>query len=160
MLNFSERLLMGSGYDTSGLREACESVRPGHSFGHAHNTVAQIAGNHGLLGLIVLLALTGSILRGLWRQRRTESTPRWSPWGTTSWFEISLALNLALVFCALSTTVQEFSPVNQLLIGLVAEQPALIRHPDITENQRCPSLSCVCAHPLPGGRGGRNHRGR
>ena len=121
MLNFSERLLMGSGYDTSGLREACESVRPGHSFGHAHNTVAQIAGNHGLLGLIVLLALTGSILRGLWRQRRTESTLLgWSPWGTTSWFEISLALNLALVFCALSTTVQEFSPVNQLLIGLVA----------------------------------------
>jgi len=121
MLKSGERLWMGSGYDTSGLREACESVRPGLSFGHAHNTLAQIAGNHGVLGLIVLLALTCLILQGLWRQRRTDATPlSWSPWDATTWSEISLGLNLALLGCALATTVQEFSPVNQLLIGLVA----------------------------------------
>lgn len=121
MLKSTERFWMGSGYDTSGLREACESVRPGLSFGHAHNTWAQVAGNHGLLGLIVLMALTGLILRGLWAQEIAVSARRnWSPWDSTNWSEISLGLNLALLFCALSTTVQEFSPLNQLLIGLVA----------------------------------------
>ena len=147
MLKSTERFWMGSGYDTSGLREACESVRPGLSFGHAHNTWAQVAGNHGLLGLIVLMALTGLILRGLWTQEMAVTATRnWSPWDSTNWSEISLGLNLALLFCALSTTVQEFSPLNQLLIGLVAGAACINpvstddgkgRRQDIKENQHC-----------------------
>ena len=147
MLKSTERFWMGSGYDTSGLREACESVRPGLSFGHAHNTWAQVAGNHGLLGLIVLMALSGLILQGLWTQQMAVSAARnWSPWNSTNWSEISLGLNLALLFCALSTTVQEFSPINQLLIGLVAGTACINpvstddgkgMRQDIKENQHC-----------------------
>ncbi|CAI8170322.1 MAG: Uncharacterised protein [Prochlorococcus marinus str. MIT 9215] len=120
MFRSLKRIWFGSGFDTSSIREACHYVRPGQSFGHAHNTFAQIAGNHGLLGLIVLFAFTTLIVHGLWRQlHHFEQRLDWSPWSSTVWAEISLGLNLALLFCALSTTVQEFSPVNQLLIGLV-----------------------------------------
>lgn len=120
-LSNAERFLMGRGFDTSALREACQHVRPGASFGHAHNTLAQVAGNHGLLGLITLGALCLLIVHGLWLQSQNLThNLAWSPWQSTSWFEISLGLNLSLLICALSTTVQEFSPVNQLLIGLIA----------------------------------------
>ena len=124
MLQSGERIVMGSGYDTSGLREACEFVRPGQSFGHAHNTLAQIAGNHGALGLIVVIGITTLIIRGLWHQHNQQvavSAPLdWSPWRSTSWLEASLGINLGLLICTLSTTVHEFSPVNQLLIGVMA----------------------------------------
>ena len=121
MFRSTERFWMGAGYDTSSLREACHHINPDRSFGHAHNTIAQIAGNHGLLGLISLLGFTALIAFGLWRQLQMEHQPlKWSPWTTTQWSEVSLGLNLALLICALSTTVQEFSPVNQVLIGLVA----------------------------------------
>ena len=121
MFRSSERFWMGSGFDTSNLREACNYIRPISSFGRAHNTFAQIAGNHGLLGLIGLFVFTALIVHGLWNQLHYfEHGLDWSPWTSTGWGEISLGLNLALLLCALSTTVQEFSPVNQLLIGLVA----------------------------------------
>jgi len=121
MFSSLERFWMGSGYDTDKLREACESVRPGNSFGHAHNTIAHIAGNHGLLGMIGLFAFTALIAHGLWTQRPTnQNLIAWSPCGSTSWAEISLGFNFALLFSALSTTVQIANPMNQLLIGLVA----------------------------------------
>ena len=124
MLQTGERIVMGSGYDTSGLREACEFVRTGQSFLHAHNTLAQIAGNHGTLGLIVLIGMTTLIIRCLWHQHNQQvavSAPiDWSPWRSTSWLEASLGINLGLLICTLSTTVHEFSPVNQLLIGVMA----------------------------------------
>ena len=48
-------------------------------------------------------------------------------------------MNLALLICALSTTVQEFSPVNQLLIGLVAGSACIVLPADnrsgMPENQ-------------------------
>ena len=140
MFRSTERFWMGSGFNTDSISEACESIRPGNPFGHAHNTLAQIAGNHGLLGLIGLLAFTAVIVHGLWRQLpREQHRLDWSPWNSTEWGEISLGLNLALLFCALSTTVQEFSPVNQLLIGLVAgsacvAMPAEFK-PGMTENR-------------------------
>ena len=121
MFRSTKRFWMGSGYDTSSISEACHHIRPDNSFGHAHNTVAQIAGNHGLLGLIGLAAVATLIVHGICRQLKPQQQRlKWSPWDSTQWGEISLGLNLALLFCALSTTVQEFSPVNQLLIGLIA----------------------------------------
>ena len=140
MFRSTERFWMGSGYDTSSIREACHHINPDRSFGHAHNTIAQIAGNHGLLGLIGLLGLTALIGVGLWRQLQTTPQPlKWSPWTTTQWSEVSLGLNLALLICALSTTVQEFSPVNQWLIGLIAGSACVMcpRHigTGMTENQ-------------------------
>ena len=131
MLKSAERFWMGSGYDTNSLREACHYINPDRSFGHAHNTIAQIAGNHGLLGLIGLVSFTALIIDGLWKQVQTKSNHlTWSPWGSTNWSEISLAFNLALIFCALSTTVQEFSPVNQVLIGIVAGMACLSTRPE------------------------------
>ena len=128
MFRSSERFWMGSGFDTTGIGEACESIRPGDPFGHAHNTFAQIAGNHGLLGLIGLIAFAALILHGLWRQLQPQHGQRdWSPWSSTDWGEVSLGLNLALLICALSTTVQEFSPLNQLLIGLLAGSACVAR---------------------------------
>ena len=121
MFGSAERFWMGSGYNTNSLREACHYINPEKSFGHAHNTLAQIAGNHGLLGLIGLGALIALIMNGLWRQNRISGVHlSWLPWYSTTFGEINTALNIALLICAASTTVQEFSPVNQVLIGLVA----------------------------------------
>ena len=140
MFRSTERFWMGSGYDTSSISEACHHINPDNSFGHAHNTIAQIAGNHGLLGLIGLIALVALIGSGLWRQVQIGPQHlRWTPWGSTDWSEISLGWNLALLICALSTTVQEFSPVNQLLIGLVAGSACIVLPADnrsgMPENQ-------------------------
>ena len=140
MFRSTERFWMGSGYDTSSISEACQYINPDNSFGHAHNTIAQIAGNHGLLGLLGLIGFTALVLSGLWRQLQLQGLRLdWSPWNSTQWGEISLGLNLALLLCALATTVQEFSPVNQLLIGLVAGSACIaisdeIR-PGMTESQ-------------------------
>ena len=132
MFRSTERFWMGSGYDTSSIREACHHIHPDHSFGHAHNSIAQIAGNHGLVGLIGLIGFTALVLHGLWRQlQQREHRLSWSPWDSTQWGEISLGLNLALLFCALATTAQEFSPVNQLLIGLVAGSSCIALPNDI-----------------------------
>ena len=104
------------------------------------SSTAQIAGNHGLLGLIGLFAFTALIVHGLWRQlQANQHRLNWSPWDSTNWAEISLGLNVALLFCAFSTTVQEFSPMNQLLIGLVAGAACIElpmgNRPGMTENQ-------------------------
>ena len=131
MLKSAERFWMGSGYDTNSLREACHYINPDRSFGHAHNTIAQIAGNHGLLGLIGLISFTALIIHGLWKQVQAQSDHlSWSPWVSMNWSEVSLAFNLALLFCALSTTVQEFSPVNQVLIGIVAGMACMQTRPE------------------------------
>lgn len=133
MLSSLKHFWMGSGYNTDQLREACEFIRPGDSFGHAHNTIAHIAGNHGLLGLIGLFAVTALVAHGLWRQRPTNDKQlAWSPWRSTSWAEISFGFNFALLFCALSTTVQIASPVNQLLIGLMAGSACLNASVDVS----------------------------
>ena len=139
MFESAERFWMGSGYNTNSLREACHYVNPEKSFGHAHNTLAQIAGNHGLLGLIGLGALIALIMNGIWRQNRISGVHlSWLPWYSTTFGEINTALNLALLMCATSTTVQEFSPVNQVLIGLVAGSAFTVRAhaPPGSDNQR------------------------
>jgi O-antigen ligase len=121
MLKPTERLWIGTGFDSAKLSEACEYIRPGHPFGHAHNTFANIAGHHGLLGLIVLISFSVLVAYGLWRQQRASTQIlSWSPFNSTSWAEISLGLNLTLLIFAASTTIYIFSPINQILIGLVA----------------------------------------
>ncbi len=120
MLKSAERFWLGTGFDSSKLREACEYIRPGNNFGHAHNTFANIAGHHGLLGLIVLISLLILVAYGLWRQQRASTQIlSWSPFNSTNWSEISLGLNLTLLIFAVSTTAYVFSPINQLLIGLI-----------------------------------------
>ena len=121
MLKPTERFWIGTGFDSAKLSEACEYIRPGHPFGHAHNTFANIAGHHGLLGLIVLISFSVLVAYGLWRQQRASTQIlSWSPFNSTSWAEISLGLNLTLLIFAASTTIYIFSPINQILIGLVA----------------------------------------
>ena len=121
MLKPTERFWIGTGFDSAKLSEACEYIRPGHPFGHAHNTIANIAGHHGLLGLIVLTSFSISVAYGLWRQQRASAEIlSWSPFNSTSWAEISLGLNLTLLLFTASTTIYVFSPINQVLIGLVA----------------------------------------
>ena len=121
MLRPTERFWLGTGFNSAKLKEACEYVRPGHPFGHAHNTIANIAGHHGLLGLIVLTSFSISVAYGLWRQQRASAEIlSWSPFNSTSWAEISLGLNLTLLLFTASTTIYVFSPINQVLIGLVA----------------------------------------
>lgn len=121
MLKPTERFWIGTGFDSAKLREACEYIRPGRPFGHAHNTFANIAGHHGLLGLIVLISFSMLVAYGLWRQQRASTQIlSWSPFNSTSWAEISLGLNLTLLIFAASTTIYVFSPTNQVLIGLAA----------------------------------------
>ena len=121
MLKPTERFWIGTGFDSAKLSEACEYIRPGHPFGHAHNTFANIAGHHGLLGLIVLLSILILVTYGLWHQQRASTQIiSWSPFNSTSWAEISLGLNLTLLIFAASTTIYVSSPINQILTGLAA----------------------------------------
>ena len=129
MLKPTERFWIGTGFDSAKLREACEYIRPGAPFGHAHNTFANIAGHHGLLGLIVLISFSILVMYGLWRQQQASTQIlSWSPFNSTSWAEISLGLNLTLLIFAVSTTIYVFSPINQVLIGLAAGSALALRN--------------------------------
>ncbi|ABI45657.1 O-antigen ligase [Synechococcus sp. CC9311] len=131
MLKPTERFWIGTGFDSAKLREACEYIRPGSPFGHAHNTLANIAGHHGLLGIIVLISFSMLVAYGLLRQQRVSTKIfSWPPFNSTSWAEISLGLNLTLLIFAASTTIYVSSPINQVLIGLGAGSALAWQSPD------------------------------
>jgi hypothetical protein len=92
------------------------------TIGHAHNTFAHIAGQHGFLGLIALIILILLVVRGL-RGQFISVQPRLplplSLSGTT-WAEAALGVNLALALNFLATTIHISNQINQVLIGLLA----------------------------------------
>ena len=90
------------------------------TIGHAHNTFAQIAGQHGILGIISLLILVLLVVIGLRTQlANVRGVLPLGPEGMT-WAEAALGINLALAFTSFTTTIFIYSHLNQVLIGLLA----------------------------------------
>ncbi|MEB3262842.1 MAG: hypothetical protein VKJ66_00550 [Synechococcus sp.] len=119
------RFLYGIGFG-SRAREFCAAAtaqargdgwRP---MGHAHNSVAQMLGETGSLGLLALVLLLVVLALALARRLRATPAPlAWGPAGA-SLTEAAIALNLLLLFNALATTVFLINPASQCLIGYLA----------------------------------------
>lgn len=124
MASGRNRFLFGVGYGSEKPNQFCHHIPDARgqlgSIGHAHNTFAQMGGQHGLLGLFALGILVLLVVLGLRRQLAGAGLRL--PFGVrgTTWAEVSLGLNLALAFNALATTIHIGSQVNQVLIGLLA----------------------------------------
>ncbi|MFY8147650.1 MAG: O-antigen ligase family protein [Prochlorococcaceae cyanobacterium] len=88
--------------------------------GHAHNTLAQILGETGSLGLLAVVLLL--VVLALALRHRLRSTPAPLPWGPsgTGPTEAALGLVLLLLCNALATTVFLINPASQCLIGYLA----------------------------------------
>lgn len=124
MFSGRNRLLFGVGYGSEKPNQFCYHIPDARgqlgSIGHAHNTLAQMGGQHGILGILALLIVVVLVLMGL--RRQLVAVPLRLPLGLkgTTWAEASLGLNVALAFNALATTVYIGNQVNQVLVGLLA----------------------------------------
>lgn len=146
MFSGDNRMLYGIGYGSEKANRICQHVPNAAgvqgAIGHAHNTVAQIGGHLGLLGLVALALVLALLARGLIRQWLAITSPL--PWGWTgaTWAEAALAINVALAITSLATTIFRSNQVNQCLIGLLAAS-ALCRLPlPAAEDQEISSPSC------------------
>ena len=124
MLSGRNRFIFGVGYGSEKPNQFCRHIPDFRgqlgTIGHAHNTFAQMGGQHGILGILALFIVVALVALGLRRQLgglrvRLPLGP-----GATPWAEVSLGLNLALAFNALATTIHISNQVNQVLIGLLA----------------------------------------
>lgn len=126
MFSGHNRFLFGSGYGSEIPNKICYHIPDFRgqfgTIGHAHNTFAHIAGQHGLLGLIALLILLLLIGRGLRGQFASIQSSLPLPLGpaSTTWAEATLGINLALAFNFLATTIHISNQINQVMIGLLA----------------------------------------
>ena len=152
MFTGDNRLLLGVGYGSEKANRICHHV-PNYAgvegaIGHAHNTVAQIGGHLGLLGLVALALVLALLVQGLTRQLLAVTRPL--PWdfAGSTWAEAALGLNLALAINALATTIFRSNQVNQCLIGLLAAS-ALCRFP--LSGQNLPETTSPAANPSPAG---------
>ena len=126
MFSGKERFLFGVGYGSEIPNRICYHIPDFRgqfgTIGHAHNTFAHIAGQHGLLGLIALMILIVLIVQGL-RGQFVALRP-WLPrplgLAATPWAEAALGLNLTLALNAVATTIHISNQINQVLIGLLA----------------------------------------
>jgi hypothetical protein len=125
MFSGQNRFLWGVGYGSETSNKICDHIPDFRgqvgTIGHAHNTFAQIAGQHGLLGLIALAIVAMIILQGIRLQlaaAKSRLPLALGPSGIT-WAEIAIGLNLAITFNVLATTVYIYNQINQLLIGLL-----------------------------------------
>ena len=125
ILSGHNRFLWGIGYGDRSRQFCAEAtaLARGHSWnpmGHAHNTVAQILGDTGTLGLLAFCLV--AVLLALALGRRLQALEPEVPWGWQgfSMTEAGLALNLLLLFNVLTTTVHLINPATQCLIGYLA----------------------------------------
>lgn len=126
MFSGHNRFIWGIGYGSEIPNRICYHIPDFRgqygTIGHAHNTFAHIAGQHGLLGLIALLILILLVVRGL-RGQFTSVQPHLPlplSLSGTSWAEAALGVNLALALNFLATTIHISNQINQVLIGLLA----------------------------------------
>ena len=124
MFSGRNRFIFGVGYGSEKPNQFCYHIPDFRgelgTIGHAHNTVAQMGGQHGILGILALFLVVLLVVLGLRRQLAGVQVRL--PLGSsgTTWAEVSLGLNLALAFNALATTIHISNQVNQVLIGLLA----------------------------------------
>jgi hypothetical protein len=124
MFSGRNRFIFGVGYGSEKPNQFCYHIPDFRgelgTIGHAHNTVAQMGGQHGILGILALFLVVLTVVLGL--RRQLAGVPLSLPLGPrgTTWAEVSLGLNFALAFNALATTIHISNQVNQVLIGLLA----------------------------------------
>lgn len=124
MFSGRNRFIFGVGYGSEKPNQFCYHIPDFRgelgTIGHAHNTVAQMGGQHGILGILALFLVVLMVVLGL--RRQLAGVPLSLPLGPrgTTWAEVSLGLNFALAFNALATTIHISNQVNQVLIGLLA----------------------------------------
>lgn len=124
MFSGRNRFIFGVGYGSETPNQFCRHIPDFRgelgTIGHAHNTVAQMAGQHGILGILALVLVVLLVVLGLRRQLSGVQVRLPLGLGATPWAEVSLGLNLAMAFNALATTIHISNQVNQVLIGLLA----------------------------------------
>lgn len=157
MFSGRNRFIFGVGYGSETPNQFCRHIPDFRgelgTIGHAHNTFAQMGGQHGLLGILALLLVVLLVVLGLRRQLSgVQGRLPLGPSGTT-WPEVSLGLNLALAFNALATTIHISNQVNQVLIGLLAATALTVSSSDAAvPDLDAPSpLSRGGPPPVPGG---------
>jgi hypothetical protein len=124
MFSGRNRFLFGVGYGSEKPNQFCYHIPDARgqlgSIGHAHNTFAQMGGQHGILGILALLLVVLLVVLGLRRQLGAVAFRLPLGLQATTWAEASLGFNIALAFNALATTIHIGNQVNQVLIGLLA----------------------------------------
>lgn len=124
-LSGHNRFLFGIGFGDRA-REFCSEAtayaRGGdwRPMGHAHNTLAQVLGETGTLGLLAIGLLLVAIFMALIQRLNQNTSP--IPWGLqgTTVTEAAMGLNLLLVFNMMTTTVHLSNPASQCLIGYLS----------------------------------------
>ncbi|MFM7244599.1 MAG: O-antigen ligase family protein [Planctomycetaceae bacterium] len=144
------RFIFGVGYGSEVPNQFCRQIPDFRgqlgTIGHAHNTVAQMGGQHGILGILALFLIVLLVVLGLRRQLSGALVRLPIGPGTTPWAEVSLGLNLALAFNALATTIHISNQVNQVLIGLLAASALRANTPSPLASDRAAPTP-----PVPGG---------
>jgi len=125
MFHGENGVLFGIGYGSARANQLCYGIKDFEgklgSIGHAHNTFAQIAGHHGVLGLLAIVIFVLLIVVGLRNQLRLPSSSALGPDDAMlAFFEASLGVNLAILLNAMATTVYISNHLNQVLIGVLA----------------------------------------
>lgn len=135
----TNRFIYGVGYGADKANEICHHIPDFRgelgTIGHAHNTFAQMAGQHGILGIIALVIFVSLVFVGLRNQlSKVQEVLPLGPEGMT-WAEAALGINLALAFTSFTTTIFIYSQLNQVLIGLLAAT-SLASPPSTIEKHR------------------------
>ncbi|MCP9885705.1 O-antigen ligase family protein [Synechococcus sp. ATX 2A4] len=119
MFTGNNRFIYGVGYGAKA-NEMCSHLREGGGFGHAHNTIAQVGGQLGLLGILAFLIVVIVISMGLRRQALSVACPSGQPRFHLAFFQAAVSLNVLLLLNALATTIYRSNQVTQCLIGFLA----------------------------------------
>lgn len=150
MFTGANRFLYGVGYGPQA-NDMCSHLREGGGFGHAHNTIAQIGGQLGVLGIMAFLIVVILVSMGLRRQfqsiaSRCDTTP-----SHLAFFQVAVSLNVLLLLNTLATTIYRTNQVTQCLIGfLAATSLCLFSAPADATLTSEPSVdSSLTADPIP-----------
>ncbi len=135
----NNRFIYGVGYGVDKANKMCHHIpdfrKELGTIGHAHNTFAQMAGQHGILGIIALVIFASLVFVGLRTQlSKVQEVLPLGPEAMT-WAEAALGINLALAFTSFTTTIFIYSHLNQVLIGLLAAT-SLASPPSTIEKHR------------------------
>jgi hypothetical protein len=119
MLTGRNRFLYGVGYGPKA-NEMCGYLKDGKGFGHAHNTIAQLGGQLGVLGILAFLILAIIVSMGLWRQLTVVSCRLNQEPNQHAFVQAAIGFNTLLLLNTITTTIYRGNQVTQCLIGFLA----------------------------------------
>ncbi|MCT4364871.1 MAG: hypothetical protein N3Z29_08170 [Synechococcaceae cyanobacterium MAG-AL1] len=119
MFTGSNRFVYGVGFGPKA-NQMCGHLKDGAGFGHAHNTIAQMGGQLGLLGIIAFLILVIIVVMGFSRQRMLMLSLKNRDFHNIGRIQVAVGLNSLLMMNVLATTIYRGNQVTQCLIGFLA----------------------------------------